>query len=110
MSEDSSADTSSCASCGIAAVDGIKLKECTDCDLVRYCSDACKQDHKSQHKEACKKRAAELRDELLFKQPESRHDGDCPICICISLCSSIQRNLTGGMLQQKLKKGSSNHR
>lgn len=30
----------------------------------------------SQHE----KRAAELRDELLFKQPESTHLGDCPIC------------------------------
>ena len=30
------------------------------------------------------KRAAELRDELLFKQPESNHCGDCPIC-CLPL-------------------------
>ena len=38
-----------------------KLKECDDCDLVRYCSDECqKKTHKSQHEEACKKRAAEL--------------------------------------------------
>jgi len=28
----------------------------------------------------CKKRVAELRDELLFAQPESSHLGDCPIC------------------------------
>ncbi len=34
-----------CASCGIAEVDEIKLKICDDCDLVRYCSDACRQDH-----------------------------------------------------------------
>eukprot|EP00984_Skeletonema_dohrnii_P017434 scaffold7925_cov81-Skeletonema_dohrnii-CCMP3373.AAC.2 len=70
-----------CVSCGIAEVDDVKLKECDDCDLVRYCSDECKQDHKSQHKKACKKRASELRDELLFKQPESSHRGDCPICM-----------------------------
>ena len=31
--------------------------------------------------EASKMRAAELRDELLFKQPESSHMGDCPICM-----------------------------
>jgi len=74
-------DTSVCASCGIAEVDDIKLKECTDCDLVRYCSDECQKEHESQHVEACKKRAAELRDELLFKQPESSHIGDCPICM-----------------------------
>eukprot|EP00984_Skeletonema_dohrnii_P035791 scaffold35973_cov122-Skeletonema_dohrnii-CCMP3373.AAC.2 len=36
---------------------------------------------KLQHKKECKKRAAEFRDELLFKQPESCHEGDCPICL-----------------------------
>eukprot|EP00985_Skeletonema_marinoi_P006181 scaffold2689_cov70-Skeletonema_marinoi.AAC.4 len=61
---------SCCASCGIAEADDIKLKECTNCDL---------------HKEACKKRRdVELRDELLFKQPESNRWGDCPIC-CIPM-------------------------
>ena len=69
-----------CASCGIAEIDGIKLKDCDGCDLVRYCSDECQDNHKSQHQEACKKRTAELRDEILFKQPESTHHGDCPIC------------------------------
>eukprot|EP00985_Skeletonema_marinoi_P002912 scaffold1192_cov80-Skeletonema_marinoi.AAC.2 len=74
--------SSCCAACGIAEVDDITLKECATCDLVRYCSDTCQKNHWPQHKEACKKRAAELRDELLFKQPESSHLGDCPIC-CI---------------------------
>mmetsp|Transcript_15594 Transcript_15594/g.22174 ORF Transcript_15594/g.22174 Transcript_15594/m.22174 type:complete len:137 (+) Transcript_15594:168-578(+) len=69
-----------CATCGIAEVDDIKLKECIHCDLVKYCSDECHQLHKSNHEEACKKRMAELRDELLFKQPESSHLGDCSIC------------------------------
>eukprot|EP00985_Skeletonema_marinoi_P002564 scaffold1057_cov203-Skeletonema_marinoi.AAC.12 len=56
--------------------------ESTDAiDLVRYCSDECQRDHKPYHKEACKNQAAELRDELLFKQPESTHLGDCPICM-----------------------------
>jgi len=82
MSEDNYAVVlSCCASCGIAEVDEVKLKECSDCDLVKYCSDECMQDHKSQHEEACKKRAAELRDELLFMFPESTHLGDCPICM-----------------------------
>ncbi len=82
MSEVKNTDTSiiSCASCGVAEVDDIKLKECSACDLVRYCSDACRDDHKSEHEESCKIRAAKLRDELLFKQPESTHQGDCPIC------------------------------
>eukprot|EP00985_Skeletonema_marinoi_P022258 scaffold14126_cov73-Skeletonema_marinoi.AAC.1 len=85
MSEDNAAvDTSCCASCGIAEVDEVKLKECATCYLVRYCSEECQRDHKSSHKEDCKKRAAELRDELLFKQPESTHRGDCPIC-CLPL-------------------------
>ena len=73
-----------CASCGIAGVDEIKLKKCDDCDLVKYCSDECQEDHRPKHEEDCKKRAAELRDELLFKQPESSHLGDCPIC-CLPL-------------------------
>ncbi len=79
MSEVKETDTS-CASCGIAEIDDIKLKECDNCDLVRYCCDTCRDDHKSEHEAACKIRAAELRDELLFKTPEGSHLGDCPIC------------------------------
>jgi tetratricopeptide (TPR) repeat protein len=74
------ADTMCCASCGIAEVDDIKLKKCPACDLVRYCSDNCQRDHRPKHEEICKKRAAELRDEVIFRQPESIYDGDCPIC------------------------------
>ena len=73
-----------CAGCGVKEDDGIKLKRCTACYLVRYCSVKCQKDHRPQHKKACKKRAAELRDEILFKQPESTHLGDCPIC-CLPL-------------------------
>ena len=72
---------SCCAFCGIAEIDDIKLMPCDGCDLVNYCSDDCKNNHKSEHEEACKKRAAELRDELLFMQPEGTHLGDCPICM-----------------------------
>ena len=80
-----------CCSCGIAEGDELKLKECTTCDLVRYCSDACRMEHRPQHEEACKKRVAELRDELLFKQPESTHDGDCPIC-CLPMPLDKQKS------------------
>ena len=73
-------NTCCCAACGVAEIDEIKLTECDGCDLVRYCGDDCREDHKSEHEEDCKKRAAELRDKLLFKQPESSHLGDCPIC------------------------------
>ena len=73
-------NSSCCASCGIAELDDIKLTECDNCDLVKYCSDECQNNHELEHEEACKKRAAELRDELLFKQPESNPLGDCLIC------------------------------
>eukprot|EP00984_Skeletonema_dohrnii_P003670 scaffold1270_cov70-Skeletonema_dohrnii-CCMP3373.AAC.3 len=82
MSDGNAVDKLCCASCGIAEVDDIKkLKECADCDLVRHCSDGCQREHKLQHEEACKKRVAELCDELLFRQPESSYLGDCPICM-----------------------------
>ena len=73
-----------CASCGVAGGDDIKLKRCTACFLVRYCSVKCQKEHRPKHKKECKKRAAELKDEILFKQPESSHFGDCPIC-CLPL-------------------------
>jgi len=92
-----------CASCGIGGVDDIKLKKCDVCDLVHYCSDKCQQEHLPQHEQLCKEKAAELRDELLFKQPESTHVGDCPICflpllndhaksMMVSCCSKIVCN------------------
>ena len=76
--------TMSCASCGKSELDDIKLMDCDGCDLVRYCSGECKEDHQTKHEGKCKERAAELRDEILFKQPESSHEGDCPIC-CVPL-------------------------
>ncbi len=76
-----SADQSCCASCGIEEIDDIKLRECDDCDLVRYCSIKCQKEHRPKHVKECKRRRdAALRDKLLFKQPESTHRGDCPIC------------------------------
>ena len=82
MSTDNRASdmTTACASCGITEIDEIKLKECDGCDLVRYCSDECQEDHRTEHEKECKKRAVELFDELLFKQPDNTHRGDCPIC------------------------------
>eukprot|EP00986_Skeletonema_menzelii_P014127 scaffold8944_cov82-Skeletonema_menzelii.AAC.1 len=69
-----------CTSCGIAGGGDIILKKCDDCDLVKYCSIKCQKEHGPKHKEECKKRAVELYDEILFKQPESSCFGDCPIC------------------------------
>eukprot|EP00986_Skeletonema_menzelii_P016086 scaffold13616_cov129-Skeletonema_menzelii.AAC.2 len=81
-----------CASCGIAGGDDIKLKKCTACHLVKYCSVKCQKEHGPKHKEECKKRAAELYDELLFQQPESSHRGDCPIC-CLPLPLDLQKSI-----------------
>ena len=73
-------DIQCCANCGIARIDDIKLKDCSACHLVKYCSVKCQKEHWPQHKKECKKRAAELKDEILFEQPESSCYGDCPIC------------------------------
>ena len=104
MTKTDNSDKSSeevCASCGIAAVDDIKLKDCDDgCDLVKYCSDECQGNHREQHEEACRKRTAELRDKDLLTQPERSHLGECPICflplsidtdksLLMSCCSKI---------------------
>ena len=64
-----------CAACG---KDGDGLKKCTACGLVKYCGVDCQRAHRPQHKNACKRRAAELHDAALFRQPPSREE--CPIC------------------------------
>ncbi len=87
-----SGDIMLCASCGAAGSDDIKLKKCTACHLVRYCSVKCQKEHRSKHKKACKKRAAELHDEILFKQPESNHYGDCPIC-CLPMANDPSKSI-----------------
>jgi len=70
-----------CANCGIAPVDDIKLKICDGgCDLVKYCSDACRENHRKEHEEECKKRRAELRDKELFEQTDKTCFGECPLC------------------------------
>jgi tetratricopeptide (TPR) repeat protein len=69
-----------CACCGIAAVDDITLKFCGDCDLVKYCSDGCQENHREQHEAECKKRKTELHGKKLFTQPDISHHGECPIC------------------------------
>eukprot|EP00984_Skeletonema_dohrnii_P025339 scaffold14465_cov77-Skeletonema_dohrnii-CCMP3373.AAC.1 len=85
-------ETLCCASCGI--VDDVKLMTCdANCKLVRYCSIACQREHRPQHKEECKKRVAELRDELLFAQPKSSHFGDCPICFLPLAINERSRNV-----------------
>ena len=65
-----------CAECGVAG--GVSLKVCKSCMLVRYCNGNCQKNHWQKHKKVCKLRAAELRDEALFKDPPAKED--CPIC------------------------------
>ena len=67
-----------CANCGKGEEESDKLKACTACKLVKYCNRECQIAHRPQHKKECRKRAAELHDIELFKQPPPRED--CPIC------------------------------
>ncbi|EJK43952.1 hypothetical protein THAOC_37554 [Thalassiosira oceanica] len=70
-----------CANCGKEGSDAIKLKNCTACFLVKYCSVDCQKIHRKKHKKACKKRVAELKDEKLYGQGHERAEGDfCPLC------------------------------
>jgi hypothetical protein len=64
-----------CASCGIAEVDDIKLKTCTACKSVRYCSVKCQRDHRPEHKKACKKRAAEILTRFCSSNPKASTSG-----------------------------------
>jgi hypothetical protein len=45
---------------------------------VKYCNAVCQKKHWATHKKQCKRRAAELRDEALFKDPPPLED--CQIC------------------------------
>ena len=67
---------SKCAGCGKG---GDGLKTCTACKMVKYCNATCQKAHRPNHKKECKRRAAELHDEALFKQPPP--DDECPICL-----------------------------
>ena len=60
------------------AGEGVSLKACTACVLVKYCNVNCQRNHWPKHKKECKLRAAELHNEALFKDPPAKED--CPIC------------------------------
>ena len=68
-----------CAACG---KEGDSLKACTACKLVKYCNRDCQISHRKQHKKECKKRAAEIYDEKLFKQPHLKKNvlSVCYLC------------------------------
>lgn len=75
-------DNKSCASCGITDLHNnqVKLKTCAACKSIQYCSIQCQQEHRPQHKQFCKQRAAKLYNDKLFQQPDGTYEGDCPIC------------------------------
>jgi hypothetical protein len=68
-----------CANCGKGEENSGDLKACTACKLAKYCNRDCQIAHRPQHKNACRKRAAELRDAELFKENPPREE--CPICM-----------------------------
>jgi hypothetical protein len=65
-----------CAECGEEG--GVSLKTSKACISVKYCNAICQKKHWPTHKKDCKRRAAEIRDEALFKDPPPKED--CPIC------------------------------
>ncbi|EJK63598.1 hypothetical protein THAOC_15732, partial [Thalassiosira oceanica] len=78
---DAAKSTDICANCDKQGSDGIKLKNCNACFLVKYCSVDCQKAHRKQHKKACKERAAELKDEKLYGKGHERPEFHfCPIC------------------------------
>jgi len=72
-------DMSTCANCGKES-NSNDMNTCNKCKEVKYCNAACKKKHRTKHKKACERRAAELHDEALFKEsPHLREE--CPICL-----------------------------
>ena len=67
-----------CANCGKGEEKSISLKACGGCKMVKYCSRDCQKAHRPQHKKECRKRAAGLHDEKLFKDHPQFEE--CPIC------------------------------
>lgn len=44
-----------CSTCHVVCVPGIKLRRCTGCDAVRYCSEECQAAHwTGSHRKECK--------------------------------------------------------
>jgi len=71
-----------CANCGKGEENSGDLKACKACKLVKYCNRECQIAHRPLHKEACKKRVAELHDDALFRDPPPPED--CSVC-CIPM-------------------------
>ena len=71
MHKNNNMETSTtCANCGTGEEESNNLKSCTACHMVKYCNRDCQIAHRPMHKKKCKKRAAELHDEQLFREIE----------------------------------------
>ena len=73
-------DVQICAACSKEG-NSDDMNTCNKCQSVKYCNAACKKKHRKKHKKACEehiRRAAELRDEKLFKDHPPKDE--CPIC------------------------------
>ena len=86
-------EVSVCANCGKGEEESHKLKHCIACKMVKYCNRECQIAHRPQHKKECRRRAAELHDEELFKQPLPEY-GDCPISFHSMSCIHFPKSLT----------------
>ena len=88
MNDHEDATVQCCAECGEEG--GVSLKTCKSCMSVKYCNAQCQRNHWPKHKKECKRRAAELLDVALFKDPPPKEE--CPICflpMTINLISCI---------------------
>jgi TPR repeat protein len=91
LNSGTSCDINDCANCGKEGANNT----CNKCKMVKYCTAACKKKHRHKHKKQCEahlkhaaklheeeaKRATELRDIELFKDPLPYED--CPICFLL---------------------------
>ena len=96
MMTDDESNILMCANCGKGEECSNDLKACTACKMVKYCNRECQIAHRPQHKKECKKRAAELHDEKLFKEPPSREE--CPICMLplpLDACQVVYQSCCG---------------
>ena len=100
-----------CANCGKGEECSGNLKSCNACKMVKYCNRDCQIAHRPQHKKACKKRAAELRDEELFEDPPPPKE--CPICmlrlplgsLVAKFCSCCGKDICIGCIYAMSKSG-----
>jgi hypothetical protein len=76
--------SSCCANCGMPDLDDIKLEECTDCNVIKYCSDKCREEHRELQLYLILVSHCALlhdsNDRKLFTQPDETHLGECPLC------------------------------